>query len=71
MYVLALLAGLAVAVGVWFVASRFVVSFILKAEQHAETFGARLPARIEAVLCGGLVLICLALAVWVAALITS
>ncbi|HEY6332405.1 MAG TPA: hypothetical protein VI756_23975 [Blastocatellia bacterium] len=71
MFVLALLVGLAVAIVAWSIASWFLVQFIVRSEQRADGTQTRFPAIGEAVLCGALVLVCFALAIWIASLISS
>jgi hypothetical protein len=71
MFALALLAGLAVAIVIWSIASHFLAQLILRSEQQAGGTETRFPAIAEAVLCGTLVLMCLALAIWIASLISS
>ena len=70
MYVLAVIAGLTTGITVWFIASRWIVSWITWVEERRpDLIGSKRLRVGEAVACGALVLATFALAFWIVRLI--
>ncbi len=70
MYFLAVIVALAIGVVVWLLASHWIATYIAWVEDRRPALvGSKQLRAIEAVACGALFLVCLALASWIARLI--
>jgi hypothetical protein len=70
-FFVALIVGFAIAIPIWFIASRHAATFILAVERRRNETGNPKSLRVgEAILCGALFLGCVALACWIATALT-